>query len=241
MPRIARIVAVDVPHHVTQRGNHRASIFFSDQDRYLYLELLATHFAHQRIDLIGYCLMTNHVHLLVIPRRPESLALGIGRAHQEYSRWLQIRRRQTGHLFQNRFHSSPLDHAHTWQALLYTELNPVRAEMAHRAVDYPWSSARAHAGLGPFPEWLSPAPWANCYTSEQWAEILEVGFRDHGQLERFRHALASGRPVGSDVFIEELEARLGRTLRPSKGGRPSAAQTPPVSRHETFPAHPASQ
>src|SRR5690606_37698725 len=130
----------------------------------------------------------------------DSAQAGIARprycAHQEYSRWLQIHRRQTGHLFQNRFHSSPLDHAHTWQALLYTELNPVRAEMAHRAVDYPWSSAQAHAGLIPFPEWLSPAPWANGYTSEQWAEILEVGFRNHGQLERIRHALASGRPVG---------------------------------------------
>ncbi|MCW5962514.1 MAG: transposase [Bryobacterales bacterium] len=213
---------MDVPHHVTQRGNHRAPIFYSNQDRHLYLELLSTHFTEQRVDLVGHCLMANHVHLVVIPRRPESLALGIGRVHQEYSRWLQIRRRQTGHLFQNRFHSAPLDYVHTWQALLYTELNPVRAGMVDSAVDYPWSSARSHAGLDPFPAWLNPAPWAYSHTSTQWADILEVGFRNHGQLERIRHALASGRPVGSEDFIDELEARLGRSLRPSKGGRPSA-------------------
>jgi putative transposase len=104
---------MDVPHHVTQRGNYRAQIFFSNQDRQLYLEWLATHFVEQRIELVGCCRMTSHVHLGVIPHRPESLALGVGRAHEEYNRWLQTRRRQTGHLFQNRFHSSPLDYAHT--------------------------------------------------------------------------------------------------------------------------------
>ncbi|MCC7340779.1 MAG: transposase [Bryobacterales bacterium] len=118
---------------MTQRRNHRVSVFFSNQDRVLHLELLATHFARQRIDLIGRCLMTNHVHQLVIPRRPESLAFGIGCAHQKYSRWLQIRRRQTGQRFQNRFHRSPLDHAHTWQAILYTPPNPVRADLRGRS------------------------------------------------------------------------------------------------------------
>jgi hypothetical protein len=94
--------------------------------------------------------------------------------------------------------------------------------MVSRAVDYHWSSARPHAGLGPFPSWLNPAPWADSHTSASWAEILEVGFHDHGQFERIRRALASGRLNGSEQIIDELEAKPGRRLRPSKGGRPSA-------------------
>ncbi|MCC6264485.1 MAG: hypothetical protein IT169_12980 [Bryobacterales bacterium] len=109
--------------------------------------------------------------------------------------------------------------------LLYTPRNPVRTERAIRAVGDPGSSARAHAGRIPFPEWRSPAPWANGCPSEQLAEILEAGFRNHGPLDRIRHALTSGRPVGSNDFIEKLKARLGRTLRPSKGDRPPATLT----------------
>ena len=197
-----------------ERGNHRAPTFFSDFDRELYLELLAEHCERHQVELMGYCLMTNHVHLIAVPRQADSLARGIGRAHNAFSRWMNIRRHQTGHFFQARFDSSPMDRAYTWRALLYTELNPVRAEMVRRAVDYPWSSARVHGGLSPCPPWLSLHPWAEAYGAVEWGEILQVGFRDHGELERLREGLRSGRPLGEDAFIDEWEARLDRPLRP---------------------------
>jgi putative transposase len=114
-----------------------------------------------------------------------------------------------------------MDSAHTWRALLYTELNPVRAKMVGRAVDYPWSSARVHCGQDRCPPWLTLHPWAEAYRAVEWEEILEVGFRDHGQLERLREGLRCGRPVGDDAFIQELEAKLGRPLRLQKTGRPA--------------------
>jgi putative transposase len=217
MPRSARIVAVGVPHHVTQRGNHRAPIFFSQDHRAFYLKLLAEYATRFHLEVLGYCLMTNHVHLIVVPHRHDSLARGIGRTHNEYSLWVQLRKRQSGHLFQGRFASSPMDDAHCWRALLYTELNPVRAGLAPQATEYRWSSARAHAGLQPAPDWLSMPWFTHRHSTEGWQEVLRVGFREHGELERLREALRTGRPLGSDDFIDELERKLGRTLRP-KGG-----------------------
>ena len=111
------------------------------------------------------------------------------------------------------------------RALLYTELNPVRAEMVRRAVDYPWSSARVHGGMSRCPPWLSLHPWVEAYEAAEWGEILQVGFRDHGELERLREGLRSGRPLGEDAFIDEWEARLDRPLRPQKTGRPPKAQS----------------
>ena len=219
MPRIARVVAVGVPHPITQRGNHRAVTFFSDADRELYLELLTEYFQLHHVDLLGYCLMSNHVHLIAVPHRADSLARGIGRAHNAFSRWMNIRRHQTGHFFQARFDSTPMDSAYTWRALLYTELNPVRAGMVRRARDYPWSSARIHCGQAACPAWLTLDPWEKAYQPAEWEEILEVGFREHGQLERLREGLRSGRPLGDEAFIDELETRLGRPLRRQKPGR----------------------
>ena len=112
-----------------------------------------------------------------------------------------------------------------WRALLYTELNPVRAGMVRRAVDYPWSSARVHCGLSPCPPWLTLHPWAEAYGAVEWGEILEVGFREHGELKRLREGLRSGRPLGEDAFIDELESKLGRPLRLQKTGRPPKAQS----------------
>ena len=98
------------------------------------------------------------------------------------------------------------------RALLYTELNPVRAEMVRRAVDYPWSSARVHGGMSRCPPWLSLHAWAEVYGAAELGEILQVGFREHGELERLREGLRSGRSLGEDAFIDDLEAKLDRPL-----------------------------
>ena len=102
MARMRRVVAVGYPHHVTQRGNFRRNVFLDDEDRETYLALLANHASSAELDILGYCLMTNHVHLIVVPKRRDSMATTFRRVHGSYSQWLNIRLRRTGHAWQSR-------------------------------------------------------------------------------------------------------------------------------------------
>ena len=133
MARLARVVAVGEPHHLTQRGNNRQQTFFDDHDRQTYCRLLGEQAQRAGIQVLGYCLMTNHVHLVAVPERADSFARGLGRAHYLYARALHERRGGSGHLWQNRFFSCPLDRDHLWTALRYVDLNPVRAGLVEEA------------------------------------------------------------------------------------------------------------
>lgn len=112
MPRVARVVIPGYPHHVTQRGNHRQTVFFADTERDFYLTLLRKYFALFQVQMTGFALMTTHVHHILVPELPTSLAKGVGRLHNDFARWQQIQRDLTGHLWQNRFFSCPLDEDH---------------------------------------------------------------------------------------------------------------------------------
>ena len=144
MPRSARLVVPGVPHHVTQRGTDRQTTFFTNADRRVYLELLALHSAEADLRLLAYCLMSNDIHLVAIPERENSLAVGMRRLHGRYAQYLNARRQRSGHLWQNRFFSCPLGNDHLWTAVRYVEQNPVRACITERPEDYRWSSAAAH-------------------------------------------------------------------------------------------------
>src|SRR4051812_25751941 len=139
----ARVVLPGCAHHVTQRGNHQEKVFFCDADHTIYLALLRDYAQRTGMQILGYCLMPNHVHLVLIPGRADSLAKGLGRVHNEYSRWLHIRQRLTGHLWQNRFFSCPLSENHLSAVLRYVERNPIRANLVDDAFAWRWSSARA--------------------------------------------------------------------------------------------------
>ncbi len=129
---------------MTQRGNNRQDVFFVDDDRRAYLDVLGEQAERFGLRVLGYCLMTNHVHLIVAPEREESLAKAVGRTHWLYTQAVNRLHGRSGHLWQNRFHSCPLDAAHTWAALRYVDRNPVRARLVRRAWRYEWSSAAAH-------------------------------------------------------------------------------------------------
>jgi putative transposase len=236
MARIRRVVAVGCPHHITQRGNFRRDLFFDDEDRQTYLALLAGHAADRHLRILGYCLMSNHIHLIAVPTRADSLSLTMRDAQRDYSRWLNIRLHRRGHSWENRFFSCPLDPAHAAYAMRYVEFNPVRAEMVASVLDYPWSSARAHAGLTPAPEWLDHRAWAERYPAPKWREILGLGFRFSGDLDRLREATRTGRPFGSKDFVAELEAKLERNLDPQKRGRKPKPKTHAASPGES-PGH----
>jgi putative transposase len=132
MPRNARVVAPEIPYHVTQRGTNREPIFFTIGDRKLYLELVRQNQQEAGVRVLAFCLMTNHVHFLVVPEREDSLAVLFGRANGRYAQALNIRRGRCGHLWQARFHSCPMSPAHLEVGLRYVEANPCRAGIVDR-------------------------------------------------------------------------------------------------------------
>ena len=223
MPRRARIVAVGYPHHITQRGNNRRPVFYSDQDRALYLDLLQEYSSKFKLAIEGYCLMSNHVHLVAVPHRDDSLARALGRAHNDYARLIHIRRRESGHLWQNRFFSCPLDGYHLWQAMRYVELNPVRAAMVDGAGEWPWSSAGYHLGQVAAHPVISSGLWEASWTPQRWEEALSLGLGSQALLDQIREATRAGNPLGSDHFRQDLEHLLQRPITPQKRGRKPAA------------------
>ncbi len=146
MPRAARIVIPDFPHHITHRGNNKQPVFFSRDNYYEYLNFLRRQCELSDVQIIGYCLMTNHIHLILIPSRVDSLSSAVGKAHANYTQFINRTQDSSGHLWAGRFHSCPLADDHLLTAMRYIERNPVRAGI----VDYPWSyvysSANAHIG-----------------------------------------------------------------------------------------------
>jgi putative transposase len=148
MPRAPRLVVPGVPHHVTQRGNRRQATFFCDADYALYLSLLRFRCARAGTTVWAWCLMPNHVHLILVPAKEDGLRAVLAPVHTRYTAEINRREGWRGHLWQGRFASFPMDEAHVHACLRYVELNPVRAGLAARAEDWRWSSARAHLGVG---------------------------------------------------------------------------------------------
>ena len=146
MPRLARVVIPDVPHHVTQRGVRRQDVFFSDEDRLRYLEFVREAAERFGVTIWAWCLMANHGHFVAVPKGEESLALCFGKAHTKYSRMVNFRSDWRGHLWQGRFGSSPMDEAYTYHRTRYVLRNPVRAGIVRLPWRYEWSSAASHIG-----------------------------------------------------------------------------------------------
>jgi putative transposase len=215
MARIARFVVPGAPHHVTQRGNRRERVFFGDDDYELYKHLLAEQCRKQGVACWAYCLMPNHVHLILVPDRAEALGRALGEAHRRYSATINARLRATGHLFQSRYGSVAMDEDHLLAAARYVALNPVRARLAARAADWRWSSVAAHLA-GRDDGLVSVAPLL---------ERCGGGFADLIATPPSAEAVAAlrasetiGRPLGTAAFLDALAARLGRDPRPRKRG-----------------------
>ncbi len=210
-----RVMFEGAPFHITHRGNHKKPVFENDRTRGLYLCLLRQYANRFEMSVWGYCLMDNHVHLIVVGNNRLSIPRAVGNAHREFSRRRNRRAGVTGHLWANRFFSTALDEPHLWAAIRYVELNPVRAGIVDEATDYEWSSARAHAhgrrdGLLD-PDRPFPGPIGNWY---QW---LAAGLEEE-VLTRIRRNTASGRPTGNEEFIAAVERRLNRPVRRRRRG-----------------------
>lgn len=218
MPRIARIIAPGLPHHVTQRGNRRMETFFRDEDYQVYLALMAEWCRKCNVTVWAYCLMPNHVHLIAVPEAEDGLRLAIGEAHRRYSAMINRRQKWTGHLWQGRFSSFPMDEAYLLAAVKYIEMNPVRARLAPDPYGWPWSSARAHA-VGKDDSLVKVEPLLAMVGD--WRQFLSDA--NEVDIAKIRSHERTGRALGGETFLASLENSIQRIVRPRKAGRKKLA------------------
>lgn len=215
MARLPRVVIPGVPHHVTQRGNGRQRTFFEEADYALYLDLLAAAAERARTEVWAYCLMPNHVHIVLVPSDEDGLRRTFGELHRRYTGYINARRRTTGHLWQGRFGSVAMDEPHFVTALRYIALNPVRARLVKRAEDWRWSSTRAHlAGADDHVVKVAPA----LERAGDFGAFLGEPFDEALGYAALRKAESVGRPIGSAEWLADMEARTGLALRAKKRG-----------------------
>jgi putative transposase len=219
MARLARVVIPGLPHHVTQRGNGRAKVFFDDDDYALYRDLLASHCRAAEVEIWAWCLLPNHVHLILVPSDADGLRRALSRVHRVYAGIIQARRKRTGHFWQGRFGAVAMDEAYCAAALRYVHLNPVRARLVARAQDWKWASTRAHL-RGKADGVTATAPVKKM--AGDFAELLASAPEDD-LFDRLRASESIGRPLGSDRFLARLERQTGRVLKPGKRGPKPAA------------------
>jgi putative transposase len=215
MARMARIVIPNIPHHITQRGNRSQNVFFCDNDKVSYLNLLHKHAQEVGISFLAYCLMDNHVHLIAVPEKEDSLAKGIGDPHKYYTRMINFREKWRGYLWQGRFSSFPLDENYLYAAIRYVERNPVRAGIVKKAEEYEFSSARAHVYK------MKDSLLSDNFVTEEikdWRVFLSDEDKEQ-DIKLFKKHTSVGRPLGQEGFVEKLEKLTGRILRPQKPGR----------------------
>jgi putative transposase len=217
MPRKARIVVPELPHHITARGNRREDIFNDEDDRKVYLDLLLRYSELHGVKIYAYCLMTNHIHIVAAPPAEIALCDMMRALQMNYSTYFNRRNCQAGKLWGGRFFSCVLDDSHFLSAIRYVETNPVRAGLVRKAVAYKWSSAAGHSGRH-----------ADSLLSEDLLSGLEFGKNWEAWLcegtvaeeEKLRHCTRKELPAGSEEFVKKLEQKLGRKLSPKPMGRP---------------------
>lgn len=218
MPRIARAVVVEFPHHVIQRGNNRKKVFFAKKDKEKYLSLLKKYAGKWNSPILVYCLMSNHVHLLTRPHREESLYKMMQGVTLCYTQYINRAYKRTGRLWESRYHSCIVDEEkYLWAAARYIEQNPVRAGIVKKEEDYRYSSARSHiAGAvdGVLGEELFTREQRKDYIKFIRENIPEV------QLKSLRYSTRTGRPFGSEEFTKRMETKLKRTFTLKPPGRP---------------------
>jgi len=215
MARLPRIVIPGHPHHVTQRGNRRAQTFFEDGDYELYKSLLSEAAHKAEAEIWCYCLMPNHVHMIIVPSDEDGLRRTFADAHRRYTGYINARMRETGHLWQGRFGSVVMDEEHLAHAVRYVSMNPVRANMVERAEEWRRSSVGAHLS-GRDDELVKVAP-----VLERYGDFAKYLAQDDDVADAFRclrQSETTGRPLGDDVWMDRISSMVGKDLKPKKRG-----------------------
>jgi putative transposase len=215
MARIARIVVPGFPHHVVQRGNRSQKVFFNEGDYREYLKLLNNYSQRFKVDILAYCLMPNHVHLIAVPQKDGSLAQAIGETHRNYTRFVNFREKWRGYLWQGRFSSYILDERYLLAATRYILLNPVKAKIVKSPWDYKWSSARHHINIEN--DLLVKDSLLRGLVTN-WKAFLKTTPED-GHVRALQLHERTGRPLGDSHFIKKLEDILNINLQKKRSGR----------------------
>jgi len=231
MPRKARVVLPHTPHHIVQRGHNRQIVFADSGDFSYYLSLVGEFKDLHDLKLHAYCLMTNHVHLLVEPPNARALASFMKRVAGRMTRYRNRLEGRTGTLWESRYKSSPVQRdSYLLTCCRYIELNPVRAGMVQYPEDYPWSSFRQRMGE---PSTLASLDLDPCY--------LELGDDDAQRRARYRRflslagdagaageasvlireAVQRGQLTGNERFNDEVSGIVGRRVPRRGPGRPA--------------------
>jgi len=219
MARMPRLVVPGYPHHVTQRGNRRQRTFFSEDDYRHYIALVFESAGKAETEIWAYCLMPNHVHLVMVPSTEDGLRATLGEAHRQYTRHINLRQDWRGHLWQERFYSFPMDEDYLLATVRYVEHNPVAAKLCRHPGEWPWSSARAHL-QGIDDNLVTVKPMLD--RIPDWITFLS-SINQNDTTDSIRLHNRTGRPLGSAGFTRALEQQTGKTLAPKHPGpKPSA-------------------
>jgi len=219
MPRIARIIGTDYPHHIVQRGNNRQTIFFDDADRELYLRLLIKYTKECLCRISSYCMMKNHTHLLLIPEKTQSLARMMQKLSLTFTQHINKKYDRTGRLWECRFYSSIIDkESYLMSVCRYIERNPVRAKIIEDPIEYKWSSAR-YILSEDAAEWLQPA-WTDYYKKDEYMKFLNEQESEEG-IGKIESSLFKGVPLGTVKFVNKISEELGISLGTRPRGRPA--------------------
>ncbi len=215
MPRMARIVIPNYPYHVTQRGNRRQKTFFHDEDYRYYIELMSEFSLKSGTEIWAYCLMPNHVHLVMMPVEEDGLRATLGEAHRRYTRYVNFREGWRGHLWQERFHALTMDEDYLLSTVRYVERNPVVAALCNHPEEWEWSSARAHI-KGEDDELVRVKPMMG--RIDDWEKYLSAT-DSSSQINQIKQHTRTGRPLGNMEFIRKLGAIAGIDLSLKTPGR----------------------
>ena len=226
MPRMGRVVLPNYPHHVVQRGHDRKAVFAAEADYQRYLDDLKELKECHAVRVYAYCLMTNHVHLLLAPE-DEIASMGklMKALAARATRYRNKLENRSGTLWESRYKSSPVDtDSYLLACCRYIELNPVRAKMVDEPGAYAWSSYRQRLGLES-PGWIDPDP---CYLNlartenarrRRYSEFMNEAIPE-GQWELIREAAQRGQLTGDARFVDQVEKILGRRVEARRQGRP---------------------
>lgn len=214
------LVVPGVPYHIVHSGNGRPMTFYCDADYRVYRSLIATYSSRHGIEVWAYCLMPNHVHLIAVPGRQDSIRNALTEAHRYYTRHINLVKNWSGQLWHGRLALYPMDEEYLIAVARYIEMLPVHARLSEGALNYPWSSARAHCH-GKDDELVRVKPLLD--RTGDWRSHLQKGFR-LADVDRFKLHAHTGRPLGSEEFVREIEQTLSRIVKAQKPGRKRKGQ-----------------
>lgn len=214
MARLPRVVIPNTPHYVAQQSVRSIDLFMNDEDRLMYLKFMKQQGSRLGVKFLAYCLLNDQVHMVAVPNTQEGLGRCIGEAHRLYTRRINERENTRGYLFQGRFQSCAIEENNLFSLMHLVEFSPVRLGVSESAKLFQWSSARYHLGLVNEDSLVQSA---GLQIPNNWREVLA---KDLENREIFFSHFRSGRPLGSDSFIQKAATLTGVDLSTKRRGRP---------------------